>query len=117
MGASTRPSITVASGQRTVTTAKDLKFLKDLVRYISLDSRVSKVLVDGHTDNTGSPLSNRLLSKERADDVAARLIEFGLPKDMLEVRAHGQRYPIIKNSEQGASSNRRVLVRLFRHSS
>ncbi|CAD2226632.1 Sodium-type flagellar protein MotY [Pseudoalteromonas sp. 3J6] len=106
-----------ASGQRTVTTAKDLKFLKDLVRYISLDSRVSKVLVDGHTDNTGSPLSNRLLSKERADDVAARLIEFGLPKDMLEVRAHGQRYPIIKNSEQGASSNRRVLVRLFRHSS
>jgi outer membrane protein OmpA-like peptidoglycan-associated protein len=106
-----------ASGQRTVTTVKDLKFLKDLVRYISLDSRVSKVLVDGHTDNTGSPLSNRLLSKERADDVAARLIEFGLPKDMLEVRAHGQRYPIIKNSEQGRSSNRRVLVRLFRHSS
>ena len=106
-----------ASGQRTVTAEKDLKFLKDLVRYISLDNRVSKVLVDGHTDNTGSPLSNRLLSKERADDVASRLIEFGLPKDMLEVRAHGQRYPIIKNSKQGASSNRRVLVRLFRHSS
>ena len=104
------------TGKRTVYQQDDLDFLKDLVRYVSLDKGVTKVMVDGHTDNVGSPLANRLLSKERADDVASRLVEFGLPKGMLEVRAHGQRYPIVENSEKGLASNRRVLIRLFRHS-
>ncbi|MEL0640972.1 OmpA family protein [Pseudoalteromonas aliena] len=104
------------TGKRTVDKQEDLDFLKDLVRYVLLDKDVTKVMVDGHTDNVGSPLANRLLSKERADDVASRLVEFGLPKDMLEVRAHGQRYPVAKNSNKGLASNRRVLIRLFRHS-
>lgn len=102
------------TGKRIVEKAADLAFLKDLVRYISLDTKVTKVMIDGHTDNVGSPLANRLLSKERADDIASRLVEFGLPKNMLEVRAHGQRYPVVENSKVGRESNRRVLIRLFR---
>lgn len=102
-------------GQRIVKKPTDLLFLKNLVRYISLDGNVTKVMVDGHTDNVGSPLANRLLSKERADDIASRLVEFGLSKKLLEVRAHGQRYPVVMNSAKGQSSNRRVLIRLFRH--
>lgn len=104
------------TGSRTVENTKDLMFLKDLVRYVSLDTSVKKVMIDGHTDNVGSPLANRLLSKERADDVASRLIEFGLPSNMLEVRAHGQRYPLVENTKLKQASNRRVLIRLFRHS-
>lgn len=104
------------SGKRVVDKEEDLIFLRNLVRYISLDKDVTKVMIDGHTDNVGSPLANRLLSKERADDVAARLVEFGLPKSMLEVRAHGQRYPVVESSAAGVASNRRVLIRLFRHS-
>lgn len=104
-------------GKRTVNDEENLKYLKDLARYVSLDKKVTKVLVDGHTDDVGSPLANRLLSKERADEVASRLVEFGLPKKLLEIRAHGQRYPVIKNSEKtGDIHNRRVLIRLFHHS-
>jgi outer membrane protein OmpA-like peptidoglycan-associated protein len=104
-------------GERIVKKQADITFLKNLARYIALDPNVEKVMIDGHTDDVGSPLANRLLSKERADDVAARLVEFGLSEDMLEVRAHGQRYPVANNSTiLGKSSNRRVLVRLFRRS-
>lgn len=104
-------------GTRVIKKEADIAFLKNLARFIELDPSVEKVMIDGHTDNVGSPLANRLLSKERADDVAARLVEFGLPEKMLEVRAHGQRYPVANNSTvQGKSSNRRVLVRLFRRS-
>ncbi|WP_404338650.1 OmpA family protein [Pseudoalteromonas mariniglutinosa] len=110
--------ISFQTGERIVKNETDLAFLEKLVRYIALDEKVSKVMIDGHTDNVGSPLANRLLSKERADDVAARLVEFGLPEKMIEVRAHGQRYPVANNhSKVGQSSNRRVLVRLFRRSS
>ena len=109
--------ISFASGERTVKKPADLKLLEDLVRYIALDKKVTKVMVDGHTDNVGSALANRLLSKERADDVASRLVEFGLAEKMIEVRAHGQRYPKSNNKSQaGQSSNRRVLIRLFRGS-
>jgi len=104
-------------GERIVKKQEDITFLKNLARFIKLDPSVNKVMIDGHTDDVGSPLANRLLSKERADDVAARLVEFGLSENMLEVRAHGQRYPVANNSTiLGKSSNRRVLVRLFRRS-
>jgi outer membrane protein OmpA-like peptidoglycan-associated protein len=104
-------------GERIVKKQADITFLKNLARYIALDPSIEKVMIDGHTDNVGSPLANRLLSKERADDVAARLVEFGLSENMLEVRAHGQRYPVANNSTiLGKSSNRRVLIRLFRRS-
>ena len=104
-------------GERIVQKQADINFLKNLARFIILDTSVTKVMIDGHTDDVGSPLANRLLSKERADDVAARLVEFGLSESMLEVRAHGQRYPVANNSTiNGKSSNRRVLVRLFRRS-
>ena len=106
------------SGERVVKRAADLSYLEKLVRYIQLDPKVKKVMIDGHTDNVGSPLANRLLSKERADDGASRLIEYGIDAKLIEIRAHGGRYPVASNSDSnGQSSNRRVLIRLFRQKS
>lgn len=110
--------VNFASGERTVKRSADLAYLEKLVRYINLDPKVNKVMIDGHTDNVGSPLANRLLSKERADDVASRLIEFGVKPELIEIRAHGGRYPVANNDNiNGQSSNRRVLIRLFRRNS
>ncbi len=92
--------------------ADDVAYLKTLARYIQQDKAVKKVLIDGYTDDMGSSIANRVMSEERADEVASHLIEFGVSKNKLEIRAHGNRYPAAGNKTQ--SHNRRVLIRLIR---
>lgn len=102
------------AGQRIVS-VEQLNSLQDLVRYTELDKAVSKILIDGHADDVSASLANRLLSQERADDVASRLIEMGVKSSMIEVRAHGNRYPVIDKKNAGAEQhNRRVVIRLIR---
>lgn len=94
--------------------AEQLKWLGKLARYIELDRKVTRILLDGHTDDVGSALANRLLSQQRADEVAAQLLELGVPATMLEVRAHGNRYPLQLSQGQAEANNRRVSLRLIR---
>ncbi|MDP2716669.1 OmpA family protein [Rheinheimera sp.] len=105
--------IQFADGQRTLT-RQQLPQLQKLARYLQLDSSVSKILIDGHTDDVGTVLANRLLSQERADEVAAQLIELGVSASKLEIRAHGNRYPLLNSQGKPEQANRRVSVRLVR---
>lgn len=91
--------------------------LQKLARYIQLSPHIKKVLVDGHTDAMGTNLANRLLSQQRADDVAAHLIEMGVPKSLLEIRAHGNRNPIAFSPPKKSAHNRRVTIRLIQTTS
>lgn len=91
----------------------DVAYLKTLALYIQQDKAVKKVLIDGYTDDMGSSIANRVMSEERADEVASHLIEFGVSKNKLEIRAHGNRYPAAAGNKT-QSHNRRVLVRLIR---
>ena len=76
---------------------------------------MTKILIDGHTDNVGSSLANLSVSRTRAEQVAEALVELGIDKSMLETRAHGSRYPIASNSStKGQAKNRRVTLRLVR---
>ncbi len=93
--------------------ADDAAFLKTLALYIKQDKAVKKVLIDGYTDDMGTSIANRVMSEERADEVASHLIEFGVSKNKLEIRAHGNRYPAGAGNKT-QSHNRRVLVRLIR---
>jgi outer membrane protein OmpA-like peptidoglycan-associated protein len=102
-----------ASGKRLLD-AEQLRWLAKLARYIELDPSVSKILLDGHTDDVGNALANRLLSQQRADEVAAQLLELGVKPRMLEVRAHGNRYPLLHSQGQAEQANRRVSIRLIR---
>ncbi|MBU1309413.1 MAG: OmpA family protein [Gammaproteobacteria bacterium] len=94
--------------------AEQLQWLAKLARYIALDRKVTKILLDGHTDDIGTTLANRLLSQQRADEVAAQLLELGVPATMLEVRAHGNRYPLQQSRGTAEANNRRVSLRLIR---
>lgn len=98
----------MANGQRTLSTSQR-QVVNDLVKYLQYDPAVKRVLIDGHADDTRDQLADRLLSRERADDVAAYFLELGVKSSMLEVRAHGNRYPVAANQ-----SNRRVVIRLVR---
>lgn len=90
--------------------------LQAIALYVQADPGIEKVLVAAHADGNGHHLANLVLSKERADEVASRLVEFGLAIGMIEVRHHGERMPLVTNStENGRALNRRVTVKLVKH--
>lgn len=96
-------------------TKADKALLDKVVLYVSADSSVTAIYVDGHTDNTGRRIYNRRLSKARAEAVRDYLVRKGLIEDTIRTRYHGERYPAVKNtSNKNKSMNRRTTVRLVR---
>jgi len=68
-----------------------------------------KVGVEGHTDNVGSPASNKTLSEARAKSVVASIVSQGISADRLSPAGFGQDKPIAdNNTEEGRARNRRV---------
>jgi outer membrane protein OmpA-like peptidoglycan-associated protein len=68
-----------------------------------------KLLLVGHTDDTGSSKLNAELSERRAKAVASFLGTQGIPVDSLYFQGAGESYPIADNStEDGRGKNRRV---------
>ena len=89
--------------------------IADLNRYVEVDDRVVAILIDGHTDNVGSKFTNLNISRQRAEEVAEALIQFGIDRDIIQIRAHGDRYPVASNATPvGQAKNRRVTLRLVR---
>ncbi len=83
--------------------------------YVKNDDSVKGVFVDGHSDNMGRRLMNRDISKRRAEEVTAYLINLGIEPNMITTRYHGERYPVVKNnSKKNRDRNRRVTIRLER---
>jgi outer membrane protein OmpA-like peptidoglycan-associated protein len=73
--------------------------------------RSSKILLVGHTDDTGSSTLNASLAERRAKNVAAFLASQGVPTDMLYFQGAGESHPIADNStDQGRNRNRRVEI-------
>lgn len=103
-----RTSIYFATNSTSLSQADQDK-LDKVILYMSADSTVDAVYVDGHTDRVGSRISNRTLSKERAQAVTDYLVRHGINPDKVTTRYHGDRYPV-----PGASNNRRATVRLQR---
>ncbi len=68
-----------------------------------------KFEVDGHTDNTGTPAHNLVLSQQRADAVKAQLITMGIDASRLTSKGFGDTKPIADNTTlDGKANNRRV---------
>ncbi|MGD8934520.1 MAG: OmpA family protein [Gammaproteobacteria bacterium] len=70
-----------------------------------------RVLIVGHTDNSGDVRYNMWLSRERAKSVAEYLVESGADKDKIRTMGMGPYDPIASNdSREGRIQNRRVDV-------
>jgi len=68
-----------------------------------------KVGVEGHTDNVGTPASNKTLSEARAKSVVSAIVGQGVSADRLSPAGYGQDKPIAdNNTEEGRAKNRRV---------
>ncbi|WP_343741412.1 OmpA family protein [Herbaspirillum huttiense] len=70
-----------------------------------------KLLLVGHTDDTGSSRLNADLSERRARAVSRFMQEHGVPAASLYFQGAGEFYPIASNdTEDGRSRNRRVEI-------
>lgn len=68
-----------------------------------------KVLVGGHTDNTGSEAVNKRLSKLRAQAVADYLVGQGVNPDRFQSEGYGSSRPKVSNkTKEGRAKNRRT---------
>lgn len=69
----------------------------------------TNILVEGHTDSTGSDAYNLTLSKNRAQAVTNFLVSQGISSGRIDTKWYGEAQPKYDNSTvEGRSKNRRV---------
>ena len=75
----------------------------------------SKIIIEGHTDNDGGPISNMNLSEDRASAVRAYLINrMSIDPHVFFISPCGESRPIAGNSTpEGKSQNRRFEIVLL----
>lgn len=70
-----------------------------------------RILLVGHTDDTGSTLANTMLSENRAKAVAIFLKQKGISEDTIFYQGAGESLPVADNrTEDGRAINRRVEI-------
>ena len=91
-----------------------IKELDRFVNYLHHNSSL-KIAIEGHTDNIGSSLNNRLLSEKRARSVYDYLLQNGITKNQLVAYAgYGEDNPIKDNNTvEGRAVNRRTSFKLI----
>lgn len=73
----------------------------------------NQVIVEGHTDSTGSDAYNQRLSEQRAGNVADYLIDRGVPSRNVVVYGYGESDPKSSNeTAEGRQMNRRVEIHI-----
>lgn len=73
------------------------------------------VHIEGHTDDTGQPEWNPVLSQWRADAVKKKLIAYGVPAERLDAKGYGYSRPLVPGkTEEARAQNRRVEFHIER---
>jgi len=84
--------------------------LSDLNRVLKKYPK-NRIVVQGHTDSTGSEATNQKLSEQRAKAVYDYLIGSGLKTLSIKYVGYGEAYPIASNdTDAGRAANRRVVL-------
>ncbi len=74
----------------------------------------TNILIEGHTDNTGTTDHNQALSEKRALSVAGALKSYGITGGRITTNGYGENQPVADNSTvEGKQLNRRVDVAIF----
>ncbi len=91
------------------------KNLSVMLEFIKADPTVNHIELDGHSDNSGNRLTNRDLSRRRGLAVMDYLKANGIPESQITLRFHGERYPLVPNTNPAnRAKNRRVNIHLER---
>ncbi len=69
------------------------------------------ILIVGHTDDSGSGASNKILGLKRAKRIKNWLLKKGISADRIIIKSEGESQPIADNeTEEGRRQNRRVEI-------
>ncbi len=69
------------------------------------------IIVEGHTDNVGNPINNKILSENRAKEVRNYLKEHLSSHYTYQVKGYGENQPIAPNdTDENKQKNRRVEI-------
>ena len=101
-------------GAATLQNAEETKKAIEQVKaFLDANPRVTKLRIEGHTDNTGTPDSNLELSGQRALAVKAATVALGTAKERMIAVGCGQNKPIADNTtDEGKAKNRRTEFRI-----
>ncbi len=90
------------------------EILSEVASVLKERSEITKLEVQGHTDNKGNKAGNKNLSQRRADAVMKAIADKGIAKDRLAAKGYGQEEPIADNStDEGRAKNRRVQFKIL----
>jgi outer membrane protein OmpA-like peptidoglycan-associated protein len=89
--------------------------LDELIGQMKADPKGIFIEIEGHTDNTGSPMVNQRLGLERAEAVKRYLYEqHQVPLHKINVISYGEEKPVApNNTRDGRAQNRRVVIRVL----
>lgn len=74
----------------------------------------NKLLIEGHTADTGNPAGEMQLSVERSRTIAQELSKRGINPDLFLCRGSGSKKPVADNStREGMAKNRRVEITIL----
>ena len=97
------------TGQATIRPESE-KIIDEIASLLQ-DNTELQLSIEGHTDNVGSPASNKALSVARAETVLDAVVGKGVAASRLSAVGWGQEKPIAANrSEEGRAKNRRVEI-------
>lgn len=86
----------------------------DRLAQIMKDDTELRLIIRGHTDNTGNSSDNLELSIDRANAVKEFLVKNGVQADRIAAFGYGETRPIASNeTEEGREQNRRVELDLY----
>ncbi|MEO5564340.1 MAG: OmpA family protein [Chitinophagaceae bacterium] len=86
----------------------------DMVVQLLAENPTVKILISGHTDNTGAPAANLTLSNNRAKAVISYLVKKGISPQRLASRGFGETQPMAPNTnEEGKTKNRRTEMKVI----
>lgn len=91
----------------------DGRYTLDEIASVLGEYRKTAVVIQGHTDSTGSEEHNQSLSERRASSVRSYLASRGVDPDRMAALGFGESAPVASNSsESGRQLNRRVDLML-----
>lgn len=86
------------------------KFFEEAAKFLATN-KSKRLLLTGHTDNSGPEDANMRLSRNRASDVKNKLRQVGIESSQIDVSAKGETEPKADNkTPSGRKANRRVTV-------
>jgi OmpA-OmpF porin, OOP family len=85
------------------------ELLRQVAQVLREHPEITKVRIEGHTDDRGPDAYNKRLSEQRANAVRDWLVKEGITSDRLVAVGHGEERPLVTNdSEDNRAKNRRV---------